>query len=175
MTRAILILTLMATQLLSVRGDALYLCVRNDGSTCCIDAGPDSCTCCHAPLAPASSDSCLKSDCGSHSHGQDHDLAVACCTDDAIPAPQFPAVGAVVGYACECTHIPLAAAAEQPTINSRQNAAFDLDFHAFLLAPLNQQREVVSLARDVSFQRGLGETPPIDFVLTVISTIVIRC
>lgn len=175
MTRAILILTLMTTQLLSVSGDAIYLCVRNDGSTCCVDAGPESCTCCQAPDELADSDPCHESDGGSHGLDHDHGLAARCCEDQEVPVPHFPAFGGVIGDACDCTHIPLTVASEQPSINSRQSAAADIDFHAFLLAPVGQEREIVSLTPDFSLQQWLCEAPTIDFALTVISTIVIRC
>jgi hypothetical protein len=44
--RWLLVLALVATQLQSWSGGALYLCLKSDGSLCCIDEGPDSCTCC---------------------------------------------------------------------------------------------------------------------------------
>lgn len=175
MTRTLLILTLISTQLLSVSGDALYLCVRNDGSTCCVDAGPESCTCCQAPDELADSDPCHESECSSHGLDHDHGLAAGCCEDHELPASPFPAFVAVIGDDCDCTHIPLAVASEQPTVNSRQSAAADLDFHAFLLAPAGQGREIGSLVGDFSLQQWLGDAPPIDFALTVMSTIVIRC
>jgi hypothetical protein len=46
MVRWLLVLALVATQLQSWSGGALYLCLKTDGSFCCIDEGPDSCTCC---------------------------------------------------------------------------------------------------------------------------------
>lgn len=175
MTRAILILTLMTTQLLSVSGDAIYLCVRNDGSTCCVDAGPESCTCCQAPAELADSDPCHESDCGSHASDHDHGSVAACCEDQGLPDSEFPAFCGVIVDACDCTHIPLTVPSEQPTINSWQSAAADIDFHAFLLAAVGQEREIVSLTQDFSLQQWLCEAPSIDFALTVISTIVIRC
>jgi len=175
MARAILILTLVTTQLLSVSGDAIYLCVRNDGSTCCVDAGPESCTCCQAPDKLAESESCHESDCDSHGLAHGHGLAATCHEEHAVPATQIPAIGSVIGDDCDCTHIPLAVSSEQPTINSRQSAAANLDFHAYLLAPAGQEHEIGSVVGDFSLQQWLGDAPPIDFALTVISTIVIRC
>lgn len=178
MARAILTLTLMATQLLSVSGDAVYLCVRADGSTCCVDAGPESCTCCHAPDASADSDACTELDCAAHGSDHDHDdgLAVTCCDDHEVPVSQFPAFAGVLDDACDCTHIPLAVANDQPTVSSRQGGIAVLDFHVFCLAPVvGREREIVALPQIRAGQRRLGESPPIDFALTVISTIVIRC
>jgi hypothetical protein len=175
MTRAILILTLMATQLLSVSSDAIYLCVRNDGSTCCVDAGPESCACCDGHDEMPDSHACQASDCAAGGLDHDHHVAADCCEDHDVPVPQSPAFAGVAVDTCDCTHIPLTMANEQPTITSRQVAAADFDFHAFLLAPVVQEREVFLLSQDFSVQHWLCEAPRIDFALTAISTIVIRC
>lgn len=177
MTRAILTLLLMATQLLSVSGDALYLCVRDDGSTCCVDGGPESCNCCHDADVAADTNACAESACASHGSDDDHGLAVSCCDDhDDVPVSQFPAVAVVLDGECGCTHIPLAVASEQPTVSNRQGGTADIDFHVFWLAPVaGHLREIVALAADRRKQCRLGEAPPIDFALKVISTIVIRC
>lgn len=175
MTRAILILTLMATQLLSVSGDAIYLCVRNDGSTCCVDAGPDSCACCDGHDEMLDSHACQASDCAASELGLDHHLAADCCENYDVPVPQSSAFAVVGVDTCDCTHIPLTVTSEQPTITSRHGDAADFDFHAFLLAPVVQEREVFLLSQDFSVQHWLCEAPRIDFALTAISTIVIRC
>ncbi len=46
MLRVSLILMLTAVQLLAGSSRAVYLCVSSDGSVCCLDSGPLSCTCC---------------------------------------------------------------------------------------------------------------------------------
>jgi len=47
MTKSLLVLALMATQLLSWSARPVYLCVESDGSFR-IDAGPENCDCCRA-------------------------------------------------------------------------------------------------------------------------------
>lgn len=42
-----LILMLVAVQLLSGSSRAVYVCVSSDGNFCCLDAGPQSCSCRH--------------------------------------------------------------------------------------------------------------------------------
>jgi len=46
------ILTMAVMQLLSVSSRPLYLCVNRNGESCCIDHGPESCTCCHHDSEP---------------------------------------------------------------------------------------------------------------------------
>lgn len=47
MLRSFVALALVAAQLHSWSGSSLYLCLNSDSGFCCIDAGPDSCDCCH--------------------------------------------------------------------------------------------------------------------------------
>jgi hypothetical protein len=46
MTKSLLALALVMTQLLSWSGSPVYLCLEGDGSFC-LDAGPENCDCCH--------------------------------------------------------------------------------------------------------------------------------
>lgn len=175
MKRAILIVALIGTQLLPVSGGEIYVCVRDDGSTCCLDSGPESCVCCHDPDESTHSNPSRASGCSWHGLDHEHGLIAACCEDQGLPDSDSPAFAGVIGDACDCTHIPLTVPSEQPTIKSRKSAAAEVDFHAFSLAPVGQEREIVSLTPDFSLQQWRCEAPMIHFALTAISTIVIRC
>lgn len=45
MIKSALILMLVTTQLLAGSGGSVYLCISNDGSFYCLDAGPSTCSC----------------------------------------------------------------------------------------------------------------------------------
>ena len=50
MIKSVLILMLATTQLLAGSGGSVYLCIKNDGTFCCLDAGAETCRCCDGEL-----------------------------------------------------------------------------------------------------------------------------
>lgn len=97
MARSILVVMLMATQLLAGSGGPVYLCIRSDGSFCCLDAGPGSCGCCEVEAPDRKKSS-----------------GCSCCHHDSAPVCESTAdrkcsadlVGVIVGH-CDCTHVLL--------------------------------------------------------------------
>jgi hypothetical protein len=162
MIRLWLILALVATQVLSGSGAAYYVCLNGDGSYCCIDAGPDACTCCHEHDSPPA-DACADAagTCGHH-----HD-------DDAAPPAGS---GVTLSDACDGTHIPVMASADQALRATRSAAAANAERLALGGAWLpswgNAAASVVFAAAPARW--GGPPTVP-DFAVTVVSTVALRC
>lgn len=53
MIKSFLILMLTTTQLLAGSGGSVYLCIKDDGSFCCVDAGAKACRCCEEEIPVA--------------------------------------------------------------------------------------------------------------------------
>uniref|UniRef100_A0A7C2NYS7 Secreted protein n=1 Tax=Schlesneria paludicola TaxID=360056 RepID=A0A7C2NYS7_9PLAN len=163
MVKSLLILMLVATQLLSGSSGSVYLCVKSDGTCCCLDSGPVSCNCCHdhGELPQALADS-----------GCDN---VACHCHDRDGVRQAEQSAALVDDGCGCTHIPLIVAVEQPARIVRTALATDVERLAQLVAWL----PALHVGDDVPVlwppTTGSQPTGVPDFALTVISTVVIRC
>lgn len=108
MVKSFLILMLITTQLLAGSGGSVYLCIRNDGSFCCLDQGPTTCTCCddqetdfdnpHA-LATEKPSGC-GCDCGTAESTRE-------CDNNDFTEPARELVPLVSDDPCGCTHILL--------------------------------------------------------------------
>lgn len=158
MVKSLLILMLVATQLVSGSGGSVYLCVKSDGTYCCLDSGPASCNCCQDELPETLADS----DCG--------DAACQCHDRDGVQQSV-----AIEDDGCGCTHIPLIVVVEQPARIVRTAMATDVERLALLVAwsPAFYFGDDVP----VSWPPNTGGQPTgiPDFALTIISTVVIRC
>jgi hypothetical protein len=167
MTKSLLILMLMTTQLLAGTCGSLSLCISNDGSYCCIDTGSASCTCCqfHGEILH---DACCDepgceavSECCSEHHDEEF----------LNPDPH----GIVASDRCGCTHIPLAISSSQVTTVARSTMAEVIERCSRLVAwlpPLASGGETDAPSRHLRW----FEPPAVpEFVLIVLSTVVIRC
>lgn len=164
MARLLLILMLVTTQLLSGSGGSVYLCVRNDGTCCCIDSGPASCTCCdkedqHEGYA----DGCCVHEAGS-CDGRHHDNQM----------PESDQSPLLAGDPFGCTHLLISS--ELPTCVSRISAANDFQRIA-QLAALVPSLTIWNEFDASSLANARPDRPPSfhDFILIVVSTVVIRC
>ena len=166
MARSLLILMLMTTQLLAGSSGSVYLCISNDGSYCCFDTGPDSCTCCHDEQKEVVRHTCCggcEKD-GDHALWSHHEEGQPVCLDDIF----------VAGDPCGCTHIPVVMSSDQPTNVVRSSSSVDGERLISLIAVLPT----------LVFDHHVTAHPPLrradppelpDFALTVVSTVVIRC
>jgi len=165
MAKSLLILMLVTTQLLAGSGDSVYLCIGNDGSYSihaeCDSCTPSQVTCetgCHS-----CNDSSLgqqgRSPCGNHPG----DRAVSQIGDPLVMAG-----------ACDCTHIPLVMASDQPTRTTRNSIAVDFEWLSSLLAQAPTIDIAYQSVLQLTFRCYDTSTVP-DFTLTVVSTVVIRC
>lgn len=87
---------LMTTQLL-VGSGSVYLCIKNDGSFCCLDAAAETCRCCEAELPVV----------------EEKPSGCTCCSEAALPA--LPTVESssfelalTSNDPCGCTHVLIA-------------------------------------------------------------------
>jgi hypothetical protein len=162
MARSLLILMLMTTQLLAGSGASVYLCIGSGGSYC-LDAGPDSCTCCHEEHGNTG-DGCK------HEHGDS-----ACNHHDQDPQPiQLGTDGLTAVDQCGCTHIPVMLSSDLPTSTARTSVTLDVERLASLVALPLECRVNEWLVDQPAFHRS--DPPPVaTFTLTVVSTVVIRC
>lgn len=171
MAKSFLILMLMMTQLLTGSG-ALYLCIRNDGSYCCLDAGPQSCTCCinedsesgiQPTLAPQ--ESCSGA-CG------ESDLSA---TNEENRAPRISNLTMVASNnPCGCTHLRLTN--ETAIRNARTASAPDSSAYASVVADLSTfaSDDFGNRAR-FAFGKPLTLLPKRSHALTVLSWVSIQC
>jgi hypothetical protein len=167
MAKLLLILMLMATQLLSGKCGSRHLCISNDGSYCCIDAGPQSCTCCqkHSEEVPYAC-------CDERARGTVSEKCTEHCEEESTePAAQ----STVAGDPCGCTHIPLRVSSSQPTTIARSTINESIERNSLLVAWLPSLGGSDAVVAPSPHLRWFE--PPLvpDFALTVISTVVIRC
>ncbi|GIX05064.1 MAG: hypothetical protein KatS3mg114_0933 [Planctomycetaceae bacterium] len=163
MAKSLLILMLAATQLLAGSGGSLYLCISNDGSYCCFDSGPESCTCCighdeeHAACVASERDGC------------------ACQCHDRDGKQQAEPSVAIADDGCGCIHIPLIVSAEQPTTATRPAATLSAERIALSIASLASIpcSHTSSVSSPPPFWSGPPAVP--EYALTIVSTVVIRC
>ena len=93
MTKSLLSLTLILTQLLSWSASPLYLCLDDDGSVC-VDFGPDGCQCCQQPAADGHACVAEHGTCKDHDHNNSERQRVD--SENALAAGP-----------CDCTHIQI--------------------------------------------------------------------
>lgn len=174
MIKSVLILMLAATQLLAGSG-GVYLCIRNDGSFCCLDAGPQTCTCCEDKdtdghnlptmiAQEASACGCGCSDSGSSgTRDEDRESRSA---ELAVVALSDP---------CGCTHIRLSQ--DQTSIRvARTASAIDSDVYAPMVADPSSFTKADGGDGARFTVRGRSTPPPMrSHALTVLSWISIQC
>lgn len=167
MAKSLLALVLITTQFLAGNCGSLHLCICNDGSYCCIDAGPAFCTCCQMHGE------------ASHDAGCDDHCCAAvserCCEhcDHDSTSPDAP--DSVAGDPCGCTHFPLVISASQPTTTPRSTIHDAIERNALHIGWQQTRAGNEADVAPLLHRQRLG--PPVvpDFALTVISTVVIRC
>jgi hypothetical protein len=168
MAKSLLILMLMTTQLLAGSGGSLYLCVSNDGSYCCIDTGPASCTCCHDHEKIPDVACCSDPACEDES-------AASSCEHHQDEAPQPRQIDLLVGDPCGCTHVPVMISSDQPTTVARSSITAEAERLSLQIAFLSAPCVGIEVAAPAPPLRWSGPPAVADFALTVISTVVIRC
>jgi len=169
MIRSLLAVALAAAQLLSWSGGTLFVCLDGDGSYCCMDAGPDSCECCHEDddrgVEPADAVCLASSDTCRDDHGHEHELP---CSRDAA--------GISNGDPCSCTHV-LLSLGSPPAVSRWVSAAADAQ---------RLSSRLVSVDGTTSFNDDApipvttvrtrnGSCSANSFPLAVLSTVVLRC
>lgn len=155
LSKLVLVLMLMATQLLAGSGGSFYLCI-GEGLLCCIDTGPAACTCCHDPQGPPADKCCSRGDC----HPQQCDQVQLPIADDD----------------CSCLHIPVVIPPLEPTTLSHGSSAPAFDFviasnaaSEFCAAPVRNNVWPVLISTCSDPPR------PDAYALAMLATIVIRC
>jgi len=157
---------LMTTQLLAGSGGPVYLCISNDGSYCCIDTGPASCTCCHGQEAIQHDACCGEPGCEA--------VSESCCEPHDEDPSQSDGHGLAAVDPCGCTHIPVMVSSDQP-ITARSSTTTDVERLSLLVAlplALGSGLEIAAPSPHIHWS-GPPAVP--DFALIVISTVVIRC
>ena len=156
MFRVFTILALTFTQLLSLGTGPLYLCIGEDGSVC-LDANPETCTCCESCSESESADESEESCCScGHAHESNKTLPIANITetDD-----------------CRCTHFLLSSGQSMPVVS-------DCDHVRHLTNVTSLCLPVLSLDGASSAERQVapvmsGEPP--SYALLSLSCVVLRC
>lgn len=173
MFRVSLILTLAAMQLLAGSSRAVYLCVSSDGSLCCLDSGPLSCTCCRDDH-----DSTTGED--SNSEVATEECESKCCHhDDDQPSsndgrlPKTEDSSSVSNNACSCTHELVSIGQVGSNLRSSMTDQVSDALQLFDCLPIAaHQQAVVAVDGHASWQ---GPPPMPDATLAALATVVIRC
>lgn len=167
MTRSLLILTLVTMQLFAGSTASVYLCVSHDGSYCCIDTGPASCTCCQEAEEDSSAHEVC---CAAHADENHHLKPCEDSSEHSVPRADGQPV---VSDPCGCTHIPVRLSSHQAVSVGRSSVPGDLERVIPATVWLCFSRIAPEpLCRAI---RHRSEPPPLDPALIVISTTVIRC
>ena len=168
-----LVLTLIAVQLLAGSGKAVYVCVSSDGSVCCLDAGPESCSCCRQV---EDSTSCTDGCCDGSSVVVKPE---SCCHDDVPSRPHADQRSntndspTLMGGPCNCTHELVSLGQSATVVRSSASARICSGSHQVAELPsISRWRE--SLEHDARV-RWHGPPPRSNCAQTVLSTFVIRC
>lgn len=174
MFRLSFILTLSAMQLLTGSGKAVYLCVSSDGSVCCLDSGPQSCTCCRHEHDSTSCDdaSCeiATEECESKCCCQ-HDDEPSCPNDSQPPKPKDSS--AVANGACSCTHELVSTGQVGSNLRSSVNDRVSDAVQQLDCLPIaSYHQSFVAIDGRRSWQ---GPPPLPDVAISVLTTVAIRC
>lgn len=173
MIRSLLILMLVTTQLLAGNCRSLHLCLSDDGSYCCIDAGPETCTCCQKHT-DVPHDNC----CDKLAEPLCEAVAQNCCShhEQAAPEPedQHCQDAMAAGDSCKCTHIPLIVCSATPA-DLRDTARQSIEPHSIGIPWQSGGFNGLAAAPPLPHVRWSGPPVIAAFDLTVISTVVIRC
>ena len=173
MIKSFLILMLMTTQLLAGGGGSVYLCIRNDGSFCCFDLGPTSCTCCEEPVPSLNKQDIRVVEKSSGCSCCGEELSETC--DDGQADQRTKELSGFSGNPCDCTHILLSN--EQVSARPvRTSAAGDVEQLSQITADLSYvtTTDWANLDRHSLVQRF--RPPSIrSQSLTVLSWVLIQC
>lgn len=167
MAKSLLILMLMTTQLLAGSCGSVHLCISGDCSFCCLDAGPDSCTCCQKHTEDPSEAGC--------DEYADEALSGKCCGHCEVGSTEPESQFAVATDSCGCTHIPLVVSSGQPTTVVRSTVSESVEWYSLLIAWLPTLVFDGNAITRVPPMRWHESPAAPDLALTVISAVVIRC
>ena len=160
MSKPFVILVLIAMQLLSGSGSSVYLCIGADGSLD-IHSGLNSCKCCKAD---GNTDrQCCGRDISAHQHSSCAASRKKCTTHVASKATAT----------CDCTHIPIARASNQPSGVTRTFVELDRQrVSSLVILPghVNCDRQLVSRSMMYAVDKAVD-----DFSLAMVTLVVIRC
>lgn len=167
MFKSLLILMLATTQLLAGSGGSVYLCIKNDGSFCCLDAGAATCSCCEeeTPVVQQKPSGC------------------SCCSEAASPslsAQEFAPSSSVElaltsNDPCGCTHILIAQDHAQSQL-TRMSSRCDLHHFVEMTSHLPGLISIASVAASRLASSWQYRPPTVDsHTLTVRSAVQIRC
>ena len=175
MIKSFLILMLIMPQLLAGSGGSVYLCVRNDGSFCCVDLGPGNCICCPenagVPITTSDDTSCLENTMG-------------CCCGCSVsqPVEQSDIANSIERVSifessdpCGCTHILLCHEQADVCVG-RVSVSSDVDQFVQMAAG---SRAIPAMGGDIELCDNPGPrfTPPaiLSQSLAGLSSVQIRC
>lgn len=167
MFKSLLILMLATTQLLAGSSGSVYLCIKDDGSFCCLDTGAESCRCCEEEVPVI----------------HDEPSSCACCS--AAASPELPTVERAPSASfeliftsnepCGCTHVLIAQDQAHVKAN-RLSARSDVQQFVAMAANLPGLIAIDSL---YALRRASGwqyRPPTVESqALTVRSAVQIRC
>lgn len=166
MIKSFLILMLATTQLLAGGGGSVYLCVKNDGSFCCLDAGAETCRCCEEEI-PVVEEKPSGCSCCSET------TSSALSTEESAPSSSFE-LTLKSKDPCGCTHILIAQDQAQSKL-TRMSARSDVQ----QLVQMAALPGCVQLDDLIDSRIALGwqyRPPTIESqALTVRSAVQIRC
>ncbi|MFN0196606.1 MAG: hypothetical protein ACKVT0_07660 [Planctomycetaceae bacterium] len=165
MVRSWLALMLVAAQFLSGTGMPLYVCIGSDGTYCCVDTGPEACTCCRPH---DEHDACDEACCSELLTLK----STPACTDNHDREESSHRLTWLTGHPCDCTHVLISA--EQRTFITRMSSTSDGEQLAMSMAKLPTTTEAMSA---IVPPDARSQGPPLipNFALTVLSTVVFRC
>ena len=113
MIRSFTILILTVAQVLSGLGCGGYLCLRRDGTICCVDQGAEGCDCCADSAESLEGQS--EDQCCSHQHNDKCGAVAENSTDGNVANEQQKAhsdgFAALESLLCGCNHVPVCAPA----------------------------------------------------------------
>ena len=172
MAKSFFILMLVAAQLLTGSGGSVYLCIGSDGSFCCVDSGPGSCTCCHEH-ADESQVACRSQEC----ENADDRCAESCCEHQHADLPSDNGrEERHVDDPCGCIHVAVMVPAGQPTSVARSSSASDRERLVQIVAGLPAECSAYEVSASPVLSSPSSGPPAVpDFHLTVVSTVILRC
>lgn len=150
MIKSFLILMLATTQLLTGSGGSVYLCIKNDGTFCCLDTGAEACRRCVDELPVV----------------EEEPSGCACCREaDSPTLPLHESAAAskfvsalVSGDACGCTHVLIARDPAHAKL-SRSSALLDVQQFAAVALDL-AGLDVVDCLQRPRISSGVEYRPP---------------
>lgn len=176
MAKSFLILMLMTTQLLAASGGSVYVCIRNDGTLCCLDRGPSDCDCCEEEKVESATFQKVeipegRGGCGCGCSNSD----LSCELDDSLQPEQFSELTAVSDDPCGCTHL-LISHDQGSVCPANATPVFDASrlIQCLFEAPAHFNNDVASNLRNAAFQQF--KPPPISSqAIIVLSWVLIQC